>query len=148
MSNSDLRLISIVRLLCKQAQLLYEELAVALSDQQAKNVLRKLARHRVETLQAISTDAAPELNIGNGNTVVPQEILTANEVAKSKIRESGAEEAINYLVEGNKREVSFLRQEVRNINNYALRRRLSSFVAVLQMDFDQLQMLARNRHHQ
>ncbi len=148
MSNSDLRLISIVRLLCKQAQLLYEELAVALSDQQAKNVLRKLARHRVETLRAISTDLAPELEPANGSTAVPNEILTANEVAKQKIRESGADEAINYLVESNKQEVSFLRQEVRSINNYALRRRLSSFVAVLQMDFDQLQMLARNRHHQ
>ena len=147
MSNSDLRLISIVRLLCKQAQLLYEELAVTLSDQQSKNVLRKLARHRVETLQAISTDAAPELDFADASTAVPKEILTANEVAKQKIRESGADEAINYLVMGNKQEVSFLRQEVRSINNYALRRRLSSFVALLQMDFDQLQLLARNRHH-
>ncbi|MGJ8690080.1 MAG: hypothetical protein ACSHXZ_11225 [Gammaproteobacteria bacterium] len=148
MSNSDLRLISIVRLLCKQAQLLYEELAQTLSDQQSKNVLRKLARHRIETLRAISNDAAPDLSLEHGSTEVPEAILQANEVAKMRMRDSEADEAISVLVEGGKQEVSFLRQEVRNINNYALRRRLSSFVAVLQVDFDQLQMLSRNRHHQ
>lgn len=148
MSNSDLRLISIVRLLCRQAQLLYEELAHALSDQQAKNVLRKLARHRIETLRAIASDAAPELCAEDGSAEVPEAILRANEVAKIHMRGSEAEEAISCLVEGGKQEVSFLRQEVRNINNYALRRRLSSFVAVLQVDFDQLQILSRNRHHQ
>lgn len=148
MGNSDLRLISIVRLLCKQAQLLYEELAQTLSDQQAKNVLRKLARHRIETLRAISNDAAPDLSADQEGTKVPEAILHANEVAKMRIRDSEAEQAISLLVEGGKQEVRFLRQEVRNINNYALRRRLSSFVAVLQVDFDQLQMLSRNRHHQ
>ena len=147
MSNSDLRLISIVRLLCKQAQLLYEELAQVIADQQSRNLLRTLARHRSETLYAIANDATPDITAQGNPMVVPAQILQANEKVKTRLQENRPEDAIKCLVQGSKHEVAFLRQEVRNIRNETLRRRLSSFVAVLQMDFDQLQLLARNRYH-
>lgn len=145
MSNSDLILIGIVRVLCEQAQTLYEALAVVLSDQQARNVFRTLIQHRVATIQAISADHGPEQTKLDEEALVPESICEVNKLAKKEIAARHGEAAMRHLVERAKREVSFLRQEVKSTHSYVLRRRLSSFVATLQVDFDRLQRLALMR---
>ena len=56
MLTQDLKIINDVRLLSLNAREVYEELSRRMSDQQSRNVLKRLAKHRTEIVKAIANE--------------------------------------------------------------------------------------------
>ena len=140
MLTQDLKIINDVRLLSLNARDVYEELSKRLSNQQARNVLKRLAKHRMEIVRAIANEGNAKAQCDQLSESVPESIR--NENTHIDLDDENLVEAIPSLIARERREIMFLRNEVKRIKNYTLRYRLSSFVATLQMDFDQLQSLA------
>lgn len=140
MLTQDLQIINDVRLLSIKARNIYEELAKRMADQHARNVLKSLARHRMEIVAAITSEKDVIERGEHLSDFVPEKIRSEN--SDKDIDTGVGVEAIPILIAKERREIVYLRNEVKRIKNYTLRCRLSSFVATLQMDFDQLQSLA------
>ena len=140
MLTQDLQIINDVRLLSIDARNIYEALAKRMTDQHARNVLKSLARHRMEIVAAISIEEDLKERREHLSEFVPESIR--GEKSKKNIDIGETAETIPILIAKERREIVYLRNEVKRIKNYTLRCRLSSFVATLQMDFDQLQSLA------
>ncbi len=140
MLTQDLKIINDVRLLSLNAREVYDELSKRLSNQQARNVLKRLAKHRMEIVRAIANEGNAKAQCDQLSESVPESIR--NENKHIDLDDENLVEAIPSLIARERREIMFLRNEVKRIKNYTLRYRLSSFVATLQMDFDQLQSLA------
>tara|TARA_R110001599_G_scaffold271949_2_gene473148 strand:+ start:249 stop:704 length:456 start_codon:yes stop_codon:yes gene_type:complete len=136
----DLKIINDVRLLSLNARELYEDLSKRLSDQQARNVLKRLAKHRMEIVTAIAKEESSKAQGDQLSEFVPESIRSESTVVN--LDDNDLVDSIPALIVKERREIVFLRNEVKRIKNYTLRYRLSSFVATLQMDFDQLQSLA------
>tara|TARA_R110002167_G_scaffold110677_4_gene281405 strand:+ start:3766 stop:4218 length:453 start_codon:yes stop_codon:yes gene_type:complete len=136
----DLKIINDVRLLSLNAREVYEELSKRLSNQQARNVLKRLAKHRMEIVTAIAYEGNTKAQCDQFSEFVPESIRSEN--THIDLDDDNLVESIPSLIARERREIVFLRNEVKRIKNYTLRYRLSSFVATLQMDFDQLQSLA------
>lgn len=135
MFTQDLQIINDVRLLSLHAREVYEYLAQRVCDQQSRNVLKRLARHRKEIVNAITSEEAATDQCEMLSQFVPENIR--DEIGARDI----ASDSIETLIARERLEIGYLRNEVKRIRNYVLRRRLSSHVATLQMDFDQLQSL-------
>lgn len=140
MLTQDIKIINDVRLLSLNAREVYEKLSKRLSDQHARNVLKRLAKHRMEIVTAIANEESAKAQGDQFSEFVPESIRSENTVVS--LDDIDLVESIPALIARERREIVFLRNEVKRISNYTLRYRLSSFVATLQMDYDQLQSLA------
>lgn len=140
MLTQDLKIINDVRLLSLNAREVYEDLSKRLSDQQARNVLKRLAKNRMEIVKAIAKEESSKDQGDQFSEFVPESIRSESTVVKRD--DNDPVDSISALIVKERREIVYLRNEVKRIKNYTLRYRLSSFVATLQMDFDQLQSLA------
>lgn len=142
MQAQDLQIINDVRLLSLKARLVYEDLAKRMSDQRSRNVLKSLAKHRLEIVRAISNEHDATEHVPQLSADVPDSLRKAGGLEQVSVAADLNVESITTLIARERHEVIFLRSQVKKIANYTLRCRFSSFVATLQMDFDQLQSLA------
>lgn len=143
MKSKDAELINDVRRLCRRTQEFYEDLAGKIENQQARNVFKRLAIHRGEIAHALASEPSEK----SENYCFAQQTAHTKKGVESvenfSVNQFSDSRFLKDLVAREKHEVNQLRAEVKKIQNYALRCRLSSFVATLQMDFDQLQSLSR-----
>lgn len=142
MLEQDKKIINDVRLLSLKAGLVYEDLAKQTPDQRSRNILKRLATHRKEIVNAITSQDSAVKQSDILSESVPQSIRAESEQSDIDSNLNWEPERITTLIVKERREITYLRNEVKRIENYSLRCRLSSFVATLQMDFDQLRSLA------
>lgn len=143
MKSKDAELINDIRLLCRRTQGFYENLAVKIENQQARNVFKRLAINRGKIARAIASESSEESNKSSVTQQAAQTNSGVESVKNFQVNQLADSEILTELIAREKREVNQLRAKVRKIENYTLRCRLSSFVATLQMDFDQLKSLSR-----
>lgn len=144
MFTQDLEIINDVRLLSLRARQLYEGMANRSADQQARNVLKRLARHRMEIVKAITSESAEARHREQLSEYVPETIRNGFHSEIEAVDVDLDTASLATFITKERREITFLRKEVKKIKNYTLRCRLSAVVATLQMDFDQLQALVPN----